>query len=63
VTEWRYTPGGKVKHALPDLTSRVAVCGHSVWSYPGWLGSGSQDEERTVERLPECRNCVRRGLR
>lgn len=63
MTEWRYTSDGKVKHALTASTSAVAVCGHSVWSAQWWLGTGSPTEHETVEALPECRNCVRRGAR
>lgn len=63
MTVWRYTHGGKVRHALTVSTNAVAVCGLSVWSSQWWLGTGSQTEYETVEGLPECRNCVRRGRR
>lgn len=55
---WRYTLGGKVKHLMPDPDAKTSACGMTLWSYPWWL-----DTPETVEWLPECRSCVRRGPR
>lgn len=65
---WRYLPRGKAKHAMRIGTSyaghyRTALCGTApVWFAPDteqWWGTGKQAEYDEVERLPECRRCVR----
>lgn len=61
MTEWRYLPGGTVKHGFTELPGGfgTAFCGQSpVWYAPDeWRGTGSQDEYERVEQLPECKRC------
>lgn len=67
---WRYlpqSPRSRAKHALPlrDWSvsghDEVALCGTRLpwWAASwDWLGTGSQVESETVQRLPECRRCA-----
>lgn len=64
MTEWRYLPGGKVKHALSYPAAAVAICGTGPAWYAavyGWYGTGTQTEYETAAALPRCRRCVRVG--
>jgi hypothetical protein len=55
--EWRYLPGGTVKHALTRSSDAGAACGRFVLPASAWLGTGSQTEYETVAGLRECRSC------
>lgn len=60
--EWRYLPGGSVKHALslPTVFGPVcvAVCGMNAWSSAYWHGAGSQFEYEECERRRPCMRCA-----
>lgn len=61
---WRYLRCGKVKHALITTLNAeghlfFAVCGVSPPLFGNWYGTGSQTEYEQVEKLPECKNCVK----
>lgn len=58
--EWRYLPGGKVKHALTDTSHAGAACGVSAWGPAWWHGTGTQLEYETVEALRPRKTCCRR---
>lgn len=64
--EWRYTPAGRVKHAVRQAggsASGVAAVARCGYGPPGgsadWYGTGSQSEYERVEALPRCSTCVR----
>ncbi|MEV1315307.1 hypothetical protein AB0J14_04400 [Micromonospora arborensis] len=58
--EWRYTPGGQVRHALTRSSDAGAVCGIYLLPASDWLGTGSQGEYERVEALRPCLRCVRK---
>lgn len=66
--EWRYLPGGRVKHVVERM--EINVSGLSVISAcaaadahqsVNWRGTGSQDECERLEALPACQRCVALG--
>ncbi|MFC0504272.1 hypothetical protein [Micromonospora costi] len=56
--EWRYTPAGRVKHALRHSRDAVAVCGVGLLPASEWRGTGGQAEYELVARLPMCQRCA-----
>jgi hypothetical protein len=58
--EWRYLPGGSVKHALLDVTNAGSACGIYTLPASDWRGTGSQREYETVESLRPCMRCMRK---
>lgn len=57
--EWRYLPGGTVKHLLGRVSDSGAICGVYAWPSWSWRGTGSQDEYERLDRLRSCRRCLR----
>jgi hypothetical protein len=56
--EWRYTPRGRVSHAVH--ADGVARCGAVAVRDPDdWHGGGSQDEHERLMLLPCCVRCCR----
>lgn len=57
--EWRYQPGGTVKHLLGRVSDAGAICGVDTLPASNWRGTGSQDEYERLETLRPCRRCLR----
>lgn len=63
--QWRFCYNSKVKHGLELIGERVtdnslAVCGTSPAWFMNWYGTGAQDEHEKLDRLRECKNCMKR---
>jgi hypothetical protein len=60
--EKRYTRFGKVAHLVSRNIYQESIwmspCGFSGSDY-NWLGTGSQEEYETAEKLPLCKTCER----
>lgn len=56
MTEWRYTPHGRFRHAVETGETR-ALCGVQVADADEWRGTGTQDEYEIVDRLGDCTRC------
>ncbi len=56
-----YLPWGAVTHLLSPYDSPnsafPALCGRRPRLFTDWLGTGSQSEYETAERLPLCQRC------
>ena len=70
IGEWRYLPGGSVRHALGAVGLSIgstAACGRTPgmfaarWAGDSWYGTGSQLEYDRCAALRPCRDCLRRG--
>jgi len=59
--EWRYMPGGRVRHALIPESPFVTGCGIADIPNALWHGTGSQEEYDTVEILKDCPLCNANG--
>lgn len=59
MTEYRYSSGGRVKHALDSPSETSAWCGFEVFRSSDWHGTGSQVEYEVAASLPMCKNCER----
>lgn len=59
MAEYRYLPGSKVKHELVWERSNSSRCGIVCIPASVWMGTGSQMEYETAQRLPLCKNCER----
>jgi hypothetical protein len=59
MADWRYTPHGRLVHAL-SLGNAGAACGVTVLPAEEWRGTGSQDEYERAAQLPPCPRCVAR---
>lgn len=57
--EYRYLSGRAVKHEM--ITKFTSFCGLVPFPVSAWMGTGSQEEYETLERLPICKNCERSG--
>jgi hypothetical protein len=51
-----YLPGGREEH-LDEAVSWTGCGGHAAGRRDLWLGTGSQEEYDTAERLPLCLAC------
>lgn len=63
MSEWRYTPQGRLLHAIRHVSDYAALCGVSVVAAAAWHGTGTQDEYEHAGVLPKCPRCIAKGGR